>query len=121
VPIHILHLRDEAAARIYQADLPLPLRRLEVTLLAEFVFPQLLELSPAQQDDVNRIDYRHDAAAVLAQASQSRSAMGFIIRPTPLRLVQEIAQAGLVMPRKTTYFTPKVITGLVMQLLEPTG
>jgi len=119
--IHVLQLREEAAARIYRDDLALPLRRLEVTLLAEFVFPRLMEMRPEQQDDVQQIRYRHEAADVIAAVSRSRRAMGFILRPTPVDLVQEIAQAGLVMPRKTTYFTPKVITGLVMHLLEPSG
>ena len=117
--IHVLQLRDDAAARIYRGDLAPPLRRLEVTLLAEFVFPHLMEMRPEQQDDVQQIRYRHDAADVIAAVSSSHRAMGFILRSTPVDLVQEIAQAGLIMPRKTTYFTPKVITGLVMQLLEP--
>jgi uncharacterized protein (DUF1015 family) len=44
--------------------------------------------------------------------------MAFIIKPTPIASVRRIADAGQVMPRKTTYFAPKVITGLVMHALD---
>jgi len=40
--------------------------------------------------------------------------MGFFLSPTPVEQVRRIAEASLVMPRKSTYFYPKTLTGLVM-------
>ena len=44
--------------------------------------------------------------------------VAFILNPPSLRQVCDVADRGLVMPRKATYFFPKVITGLVMNRLE---
>ncbi|MBU4012939.1 MAG: DUF1015 family protein, partial [Proteobacteria bacterium] len=42
----------------------------------------------------------------------------FILNPTKIEQVRDIANKGLIMPRKSTYFYPKVITGLVMNKLS---
>ncbi|MBU4462510.1 MAG: DUF1015 family protein, partial [Proteobacteria bacterium] len=41
----------------------------------------------------------------------------FILNPTKINQVREIAEQGLIMPRKSTYFYPKVITGQVINML----
>ena len=41
---------------------------------------------------------------------------GFILRSTPMRQVRDIAEAGAVMPQKSTYFYPKPLSGLVFHL-----
>ena len=43
--------------------------------------------------------------------------MGFLLNPTRMSQVQRVSEAGLVMPRKSTYFYPKVISGLVQNSL----
>ena len=43
---------------------------------------------------------------------------GFFLRPTPVEQVQAVAEAGESMPPKSTYFFPKIPTGLVFNLLE---
>ena len=39
---------------------------------------------------------------------------------TPVAQVREVAEAGEVMPQKSTFFYPKVLTGLCVHTLEPT-
>ena len=117
--LYRLKLRPDAATRIYADDLPSPLRRLNVTLLSEFVFPKLLEMDSAKLDDAHSVHFRHDAADTVAQVHRGTYDMAFILKATPVEQVRAIAEAGLSMPRKTTYFAPKVITGLVMRALHP--
>ncbi len=117
--LYRLKLRPDAATRIYADDLPSPLRRLNVTLLSEFVFPKLLEMDSAKLDNAQSVHFRHDAADTLAQVRRGTYDMAFILKATPVEQVRAIAEAGLSMPRKTTYFAPKVITGLVMRALHP--
>jgi uncharacterized protein (DUF1015 family) len=45
--------------------------------------------------------------------------MAFILNPTKMEQVKEVAGNGLIMPRKSTYFYPKVLTGLVFNKIEP--
>jgi uncharacterized protein (DUF1015 family) len=75
-------------------------------------------LSPAQLDDVNCVHYEHNARAALDGVSGGQYDMAFIIKLTPIASVRRIADAGQIMPRKSTYFAPKVITGLVMHALD---
>jgi uncharacterized protein (DUF1015 family) len=119
--LYRLKLRPDAAKRVYTASLPSPLRRLNVTLLSEFVFPELLEMDSAKLDNAQSIHFRHDAADTVAEVHRGTYDMAFILKATPVEQVRVIAEAGLSMPRKTTYFAPKVITGLVMRALHPAG
>jgi uncharacterized protein (DUF1015 family) len=43
---------------------------------------------------------------------------GFFLRSTPVEQVREVAAAGVTMPPKSTFFFPKVPTGLVFHLLD---
>ncbi len=117
--LHLLKLRADAAARIYSGDVPAPLRQLNVTLLSDFVLPKLLEMGSAELEDAGSIHFRHSALRTVADVQRGKYDMAFILKPTPVEKVRIIAEAGLNMPRKTTYFAPKVITGLVMRALAP--
>jgi len=113
----LLTLKPGKKKSLYAADVPDILKDIDVTLLSEFVFPRLLGLSPTQLDDVNCVHYHYDAPQALERVAAGQYDMAFIIKPTPIAAVQRIADAGQVMPRKSTYFAPKVITGLVMHAL----
>jgi len=67
--------------------------------------------------DRTTIDYTPDAATVLAACREGQAAMGVCLQSTPLAAVEEIALAGANMPHKSTYFYPKLTTGVVMKPL----
>lgn len=116
----LLQLKPGKKRTIYPQKTPDILKDIDVTLLTEFIFPALLGLSQAQLDDVNCVHYHHDARAALDGVTSGQYDMAFIIKATPIASVQQIADAGHVMPRKSTYFAPKVITGLVIHALDIT-
>ena len=49
------------------------------------------------------------------------AAAGFLLNPTRIDQVIEIAGLGMRMPQKSTYFYPKIITGMVMRDMNPPG
>jgi uncharacterized protein (DUF1015 family) len=114
---YLLQIKDGCEDRLYPETTPGMMRDIDVTLLNDVIFPQLLGLSPEQLDDVERVRYDHDARRAWASVLSGHCDMAFLIKPTPIAAVQRIADAGRVMPRKSTYFAPKVITGLVMHAL----
>ncbi len=118
--LHLLKLRPDAAARIYSPDVPGALRQLNVTLLSDFVLPELLAIGGDQLEDAQRLHFRHSALSTVADVNRGTYMMAFILKATPVEKVRAIADAGLSMPRKTTYFAPKVLTGLVMRSVTPT-
>jgi uncharacterized protein (DUF1015 family) len=115
---YLLQLEAAHKAAVYPESTPEVLRDIDVTLLTDIIFPRLLAISPEQLDDVGRLRYDQDARRAVDSVIFGRCDMAFIIKPTPIAAVQRIADAGQVMPRKSTYFAPKVITGLVMHALE---
>jgi uncharacterized protein (DUF1015 family) len=43
----------------------------------------------------------------------------FLMNPTPVEVVRRVSEAGHVMPQKSTFFYPKVVTGLAIHDLDP--
>jgi len=64
------------------------------------------------------VTYVHDAADAAGSVAAGEAAAAILLAPTPLDAILAVAAAGAVMPQKSTYFYPKVATGLVMNPLE---
>jgi uncharacterized protein (DUF1015 family) len=67
-------------------------------------------------DDVDTVGYAHDVEEALAEAAAAHG-FAILLRPTPVAAVAAVAAAGARMPRKSTLFTPKPASGLVMRRL----
>jgi uncharacterized protein (DUF1015 family) len=66
-------------------------------------------------DDVEHVGYAHSVTEALADAARA-GGTAILLRPTPVAAVAAVAAAGGRMPRKSTLFTPKPASGLVMRL-----
>ena len=69
-------------------------------------------------DEILRIQNELFVAAALDAVQTERVDAAFFMRATPVEQVQEVAEAGESMPPKSTYFFPKIPTGLVFNPLE---
>ncbi len=111
----VLTLRDDADL----AGVPLPesqtLRDLDVTALHAIVLQHLLGISPAAQERQENVHYEVDAGAAVNRVLQGEFPLGFLVNPTPLWQVQAVAEGDETMPQKSTYFFPKIASGLVMR------
>jgi uncharacterized protein (DUF1015 family) len=83
---------------------------LDVTVLHEFVVPRLWQLP----DDEGTVGFEHDVDAALRRAAAAGGA-AVLLGPTAVEDVAAVAAAGERMPRKSTLFTPKPRTGLVLR------
>ena len=111
-------LRDQAIADAALADLPSPTARLDTGVLEALLLKGALGLS----DDDIVAHARPRLRARRRAGDRSWSIDGdfdaaFLMRPTPVELVREIAAAGVNMPPKSTYFFPKLPTGLLFNPL----
>lgn len=98
--------------------LPAPLAALDVSVLTHLVFGSYLGILPKHMDDVDRIRYTSSSASAMTAVSDGQADAAFLLNPTRIDQVQRIAEEGLIMPRKTTYFSPKVLTGCVINSLR---
>jgi uncharacterized protein (DUF1015 family) len=100
------------------------LRGADVALLHSALLEQIIGLTKEAQAAKTNLWYPQDAAASLKKlrsgggAGESGTAL-FLMNATPAAVVRNVAEAGEVMPQKSTFFYPKVLTGLAMHTLEP--
>ncbi|MGV1009418.1 MAG: DUF1015 family protein [Dermatophilaceae bacterium] len=66
-----------------------------------------------------RVAYQHGLAEVQEALRSGRAERAVLVRPTSLAEIQRTAREGLLMPPKSTFFTPKLRTGLVVRELQP--
>jgi uncharacterized protein (DUF1015 family) len=111
---YVLRDRDgrlaEAARR--PDDVP-ALTELDVTVLHRGLVEKVWGLT----DDVDTVGYAHSADEALGDVAQT-GGFAVLLRPTPVAAVAAVAAAGARMPRKSTLFTPKPASGLVMRRLD---
>ena len=83
---------------------------LDVSVLHAYLVGALWDLP----DDEEHVSYEHDVAGALAAAART-SGTAVLLNPTPVESVAAVAGSGERMPRKSTLFTPKPGTGLVIR------
>ena len=114
---HAMKLKKGVMQNRYAQDLPDALLDLDVTVLTRLVMMDLLNFDQERLDDEKKISYRTTALSAIESVRQGRADLAFILNPTKIEQVKRVAEDGLIMPRKSTYFYPKVISGQVMNLL----
>ena len=98
---------------------PQLLKELDTVVLTSLVFQDLLGMTEEDLDDASRIAYSSVIDDALEKVHDGRYELAAILNPTKMDQVQHVAEAGLVMPRKSTFFFPKVTSGLVFNFLNP--
>lgn len=116
---YLLTLKPGAMESLSGPDVEGPLGKLDVVVLTHLVLEKILGLDNSARDQEHTIRYLADMGHVLQEVKSGRSRLAFLLNPTKVEQVQAVAEAGLIMPRKATYFYPKVLTGLVVNLLNP--
>jgi len=92
------------------------LRRLDVILLHRLVLEEVLGIDLEAQARQTHLEYVKDDGHLLKAARQAQ--IGVLLNPTRIEQVVEVSRAGLRLPQKTTYFYPKVPSGLVLDPLD---
>jgi uncharacterized protein (DUF1015 family) len=93
-------------------------RALDYAICDHVVLRHCIELSEEQTKDQGILWFTEDAAAAVKQVRDGEAGYAVLLNPVPVARVLELADAGERMPQKSTFFYPKVPTGLVFNLLE---
>ncbi len=95
-------------------DMEEPLRNLDASVLKRLAFEEILEISEADLREGKVIMYDPDWREIWKAVRKKGWALGFFLNPVKPQQVTNIAEAGLIMPQKSTYFYPKIPSGLVI-------
>jgi len=105
--------KEEVMVRNLLKGYPEVLQELDVTLLDGFILKELLKV---EGEEVGLSKGRNEA---LEEVHRGRYSASFLLNPPSIQQVKRVVDAGEVMPRKTTFFYPKVATGLVIYKIVP--
>jgi uncharacterized protein (DUF1015 family) len=115
----ILRLKSKRIMQRLAKDVSSPLRELDVTTLHLLILEHILGLAPDQQLSGDNIRYSQDEDAVLQTLEKEDFQAAFILNPPKAAEIATIASGGEKMPQKSTYFYPKLISGLIVNKIDP--
>ena len=114
----LLRVTDRSAVERTLADLAPIIRPLEVTLLDAFLLSQVLGIDCVRAGQDGQLSYTHDDRHALATVGRDGISAAFLLPAPRMADVAAACLAGQTMPQKSTYFFPKLQSGLVFHLLD---
>lgn len=112
-----LRLKDQSIADEALAGKPEPYRRLDTAILEALFLKGALGMTDDDISHLNGLWYSSELAEAQDFVLSGEYDVCFFLRPTPIAQIVDIAAAGENMPPKSTFFYPKVPTGLVFNPL----
>jgi uncharacterized protein (DUF1015 family) len=98
--------------------IPAVLAGLDVTVLETCIFKNIMKMTDEDLQEKRYVDYENNAFDAIRAVSEGTAQAAFLIHPPRVEQVKAVAEAGLVMPQKSTYFHPKLLSGLVIYSFE---
>lgn len=114
----VLRLRDGETMRQLAPGMGPELRGLEVTTLHVLLMEHILGVSTRNAVNTDAVAYTHDAEEALAEVDNGGCRAAFILKPPSAGEMIDVSLKGDKMPQKSTYFFPKLVTGLVIHKVE---
>jgi uncharacterized protein (DUF1015 family) len=111
-------LKDQSIADEALPGMPEPYRRLDTAVLEAVILRGALHMTEDDISHLRGLDYSKSLDDAIEQVESGTADAGFFMRATPVEQVREVAETGESMPPKSTYFYPKVPTGLVFNPLQ---
>lgn len=105
---------NDAMPQLETLDCVPAARTLDVTVLHDFVLERLTGISLEAQAAKINIRYPRFLAEVQEELNAADTQMVILMNPTPIQKIHEVCTTGGFMPQKSTYFYPKVLSGLVV-------
>jgi len=117
--LYLLTLREEGALSSLMPEGHSPAwKELDVSVLHCLILERILGIGGAERAEEKYLTYTREEEGALRAVDGGEYQLAFFLNPTRVEQVKLVAEAGEKMPQKSTYFYPKLITGLVINSLE---
>ena len=110
----LLVLKDANATAALLPGKSEALQQLDVTVLHTLVLEKVFGIDAENMAKQINLTYVKQFEDAVASVENGKAQCAFILNPTRVTEIRDVAAAGEKMPQKSTYFYPKLITGLVM-------
>ncbi len=115
----ILRLKNKRIMQRLAKDLSAALRELDVSTLHSLILDHILGMAPEQQVSGGNIRYTQDEEIALQLLEKEDFQAVFILTATKKEVIQAVVASGEKMPQKSTYFYPKLSSGLIVNQIDP--
>lgn len=112
-----LKVRPSAKEPMAATGRSVPWQKLDVAMLQTLVMDRTLGLDVEAVKGGDFLTYTRNAAEAIAAVRGGKAQLAVLLRPTRVEQLHDVAAIGEKMPQKSTYFYPKLITGLVINPL----
>jgi len=117
--LYLLTVADpKAVDALLPQDRSAAWRSLDYAIANHVILQHILGVEESQMSDYNTLWFTEDAAEAVRDVRRGRARFALLMNPVPVTRVLNVADAGERMPQKSTFFYPKVPTGLVFNPLE---
>lgn len=106
------------ASDLVGADLPKEVAELDISVLHIFLLERLLGIDRSAQELQRNLTYAKSTADAIAALNHPETQLVIGVNPTRFDQVKAVAGSGHVMPQKSTYFFPKLASGLLVNRLD---
>ncbi len=113
----LVSLNEQGKARMEQSGHSTAWNSLDVAVAHTLILEALLGLTTDDLTAGTHVRYTRDTQQALQAIQKGEAQVAVLLNPTRVRQICEVAEADDRMPQKSTYFYPKLITGLVMNPL----
>jgi uncharacterized protein (DUF1015 family) len=114
----ILRLKNKRIMQRLAKDLSAPLRELDVSTLHLLILEHILGMTLEQQEGGANIHYTQDEETALQRLEKEDFQAAFFLNATKAEEILAIVSTGEKMPQKSTYFYPKLPSGLIVNKVE---
>ena len=114
----LLRLKESLDLAEILPDLSSKQRQLDVVILHRLLIEKCLGISEEEVKRESHITYVREMKSALNAVKDGNAQVAFLLNPTSLFQMRDIAYEGNVMPQKSTDFYPKVLSGLTMYTLD---
>lgn len=111
----VASLKNESMlGSLVPTEVPAEVKELDVVLLHSFILGNILGISADAQEKKLNIHYIQRVEDCVEEVKKGTAQVAFIVNPTRIEQVRAVAKAGHTMPQKSTFFYPKLLSGLVL-------
>ncbi len=115
---YLLKLKQECDLKKILADEDECKRELDVTILHKLILERCFNIDKENMANQKNLNYTRNFNEAIDKINNGEFQCGFIMNPTRISEIKDVAESGEKMPQKSTYFYPKPITGLIMNKIK---
>ena len=109
---------NDVMHKVFGDSIPEVFKGLDVTVLHSLVFARILGMTQEAQEKQENLIYVKSYDEAISACSNDQNQLVFLLNATKIEQVKSVALAGFVMPQKSTYFYPKLLSGLTLNLFD---